>query len=105
VIPSAEQETSDRLDKIKGIGPATEKVFKSAGVKTFGQLAKMTAADVTQVLKAGGINKSEAAKGSSMKPRPTRPALRGIQIQPTRIIILRWWLRSLVCPPSIRRNG
>ena len=61
VIPPAEKETADKLEKIKGIGPATEKALKSAGIKTFGQLAKMKAAHVVQVLKDGTINKSEAA--------------------------------------------
>jgi serine/threonine protein kinase len=58
VIPPAEKETADKLSKVRGIGDASEKVLKAAGVRTFGQLSKMTAEHLDKVFRDAGVPKS-----------------------------------------------
>ena len=58
-IPAATKESPDDLKKIKGIGGVTEKALYAAGVKTYGQIAKLKPNALMAILKKEKVNFSE----------------------------------------------
>ncbi|PID57134.1 MAG: 50S ribosomal protein L17 [Ignavibacteriae bacterium] len=58
-VPEVESLEADDLTKIEGIGPKISQILQEAGIKTFAELSKKNAEEITKILEeAGGRFKS-----------------------------------------------